>query len=75
MRNRENVNILPWVFSSDDTEKTVHLFGLGKPDINEDIPPCLKRYVPPPVPEPRRCGTHFFNKSKTVDEWERIADK
>ncbi len=75
MRNRENLNILPWVYTTDDSVKYLNLFGLGKPDINEDIPPCLKRYIPPPVEIPRRCETHFFNKSMVVDSWERLEDK
>jgi hypothetical protein len=75
MRNRENLNILPWAYSTDNTVKELNLFGLGKPDINEDVPPCLKRYIPPPIIEPRRCSTHFYNKSKTVDSWERVDDK
>lgn len=75
MRNRENINILPYVYSTDDMVKTVELFGLGKPDINEDVPPCLERLDVLPEIIPRRCDTHFYNKSKTVDSWERVEDK
>lgn len=74
-RNRENINILPWVYSSDNTVKQLELFGLGLPDINEDKPPCLWRYVKPIVNETKRCENFFYNKSRTVDLWQRVSDK